>query len=249
MISVKIRFYEELNDFLPRDFRKKQLEKELNHRTSVKDLIESCGIPHTEIDLILINGESTDFNYRVNDGDQISVYPVFESFDITNVTRLQQRPLRDLKFIADCHLGKLVRKLRILGLDVEFRNNITDDELVESVVNEKRVLLTRDRRLLMRKVIDRGYLVRSQFAIEQVKEVIQRFDLSAQLLPFIRCAACNGILEPVEKAAVLHLLEPKTILYFERFFQCQSCQKVYWQGSHCKALEPFINTFTSTKKN
>lgn len=243
MICVKVRFYEELNDFLKVDLRKKQVDRELNHRTTVKDLIESFGVPHTEVDLILVNGESVDFHHQVNDADLISVYPVFESFDISGVTRLQERPLRNLKFVADCHLGKMVKKLRILGLDVEYRNEVTDEELVNAVVEDKRVLLTRDRRLLMRKLIDRGYLVRSQETMKQVQEVVQRFDLRGQLCPFTRCARCNSILEPVEKAEVLHLLEPKTKIHFEKFFQCQGCQNVYWQGSHFDHLENFVEQF------
>jgi len=247
MIKVSIRFYEELNDFIRADYRKKPIERQLNHRTTVKDLIESFGVPHTEVDMILVNGNSTDFGWRVNDGDMISVYPVFESFDISGVTRLQERPLRNLQFIADCHLGKLAGKMRLLGFDVEFHNAISDAELTAAVVNDKKVLLSRDRRLLMRKVIDRGYLVRSQNPDEQVAEVIRRFDLSAQLHPFTRCARCNGILERAEKAAVLHLLEPKTRLYFADFFQCQTCQQVYWQGSHLAAIEGFIKRFAGQK--
>lgn len=246
MITVSIRFYEELNDFIRADYRKKQIDRQLNHRTTVKDLIESFGVPHTEVDLILVNGTSVAFAFHVNDGDLISVYPVFESFDISGVTRLQERPLRNLQFIADCHLGKLAGKMRLLGLNVEFRNNIADDELVAAVVNDKKVLLSRDRRLLMRKVIDRAYLIRSQNPDEQVAEVIRRFDLTDQLRPFTRCARCNGILERVEKAAVIHLLEPKTKQYFDDFFQCQVCRQVYWQGSHFGAINSFINRFTST---
>ncbi|OGK11324.1 MAG: hypothetical protein A2W80_04930 [Candidatus Riflebacteria bacterium GWC2_50_8] len=247
MINVSIRFYEELNDFIRAEHRRKQIDRQLNHRTTVKDFIESFGVPHTEVDLILANGISVDFDHRVNDGDLISVYPVFESFDISEVTRLQERPLRNLQFIADCHLGKLAGKMRLLGLDVEFHNNIVDEELVAAVVNKKKVLLSRDRRLLMRKVIDRGYLIRSQNPDEQIVEVIRRFDLAGQLHPFTRCARCNGILERVEKAAVIQLLEPKTKRYFDDFFQCQVCRQVYWRGSHLGAITSFISRFTSTK--
>ncbi len=155
--------------------------------------------------------------------------------------------MRTLQFFADCHLGKLAGKMRLLGLDIEFHNAISDDELTAAVINDKKVLLSRDRRLLIRKAIDRGYLVRSQNPDEQVAEVIRRFDLSAQLHPFTRCARCNGILERAEKAAVLHLLEPKTRLYFTDFFQCQTCQQVYWQGSHFAAIEGFIKRFAGQK--
>jgi len=246
MIKVFVRFYEELNDFIRADWRKQQIERQLRHHTTTKDLIESFGVPHTEVDLILVNGVSANFAHRVADGDLISVYPVFESFDISEVTRLQERPLRDLRFIADCHLGRLAGKMRLFGFDVEYRKDIGDDELAAAVLNDRRVLLSRDRRLLMRRIIDRGYLVRSQNPDEQIAEVIKRFDLGRQLKPFTRCARCNGILERVEKAAVLHLLEPKTKLYFEDFFQCQSCRQVYWQGSHLSAIKEFIKKFTDS---
>ena len=239
--NVYIRFYEELNDFLRPDYRKKELTKQLNHRTTVKDVIESFGIPHTEVDLILVNSESVDFNFHINANDRISVYPVFESFDISNITRLQERPLRNLQFIADCHLGKLVKKLRLLGLDVTFKSQINDEELLQISINEKRVLLSRDRRLLMCKQLERGYLVKSQIPSEQVEEIIKRFDLSNNLAPFTRCANCNGILEPVSKLKVFDLLEPKTKIYYEKFFQCQSCSQVYWQGSHFSKLLEFTN--------
>jgi len=240
MISVTIRFYEELNDFIKADLRKTQIERQLKHRTTVKDLIESFGVPHTEVDLILVNGHSVGFDRQVEHNDFVSVYPVFESFDISGVSRLQERPLRNLKFVADCHLGKLTGKLRLLGLNVTYDKNASHQQLISAVVQDKRVLLTRDRRLLMRKIIDRGYLVRSQNPVEQINEVVRRFDLSSQLKPFTRCANCNGILERVEKSQIVHLLEPKTKLFFNDFFQCQSCRQVYWQGSHLEAIERFV---------
>jgi uncharacterized protein with PIN domain len=179
----------------------------------------------------------------------ISVYPVFESFDISGLARLQQRPLRNLRFAADCHLGKLAEKMRLLGFDVEYRNHITDEELFNAVVDHKKILLTRDRRLLMRKEIDRGYLLRSQFPTEQLEEVVKRFDLRDQLQPFTRCAKCNGILERVAKETVFHLLEPKTKLYYNDFFQCQNCRQVYWQGSHLEKIQVLINKIKTGQKS
>lgn len=249
MISVTIRFYEELNDFVRADLRKRPIEKTLKHSTTVKDFIESFGVPHTEVDLVVVNGESSDFGRRVADGDVISVYPVFESFDISGLARLQQRPLRNLRFAADCHLGKLAEKMRLLGFDVEYRNHITDEELFNAVVDHKKILLTRDRRLLMRKEIDRGYLLRSQFPTEQLEEVVKRFDLRDQLQPFTRCAKCNGILERVAKETVFHLLEPKTKLYYNDFFQCQNCRQVYWQGSHLEKIQVLINKIKTGQKS
>ncbi|MGM0601070.1 MAG: Mut7-C RNAse domain-containing protein [Candidatus Rifleibacteriota bacterium] len=243
MINITIRFFEELNDFLKKDQKKKELQKALKHHTTMKDLIESFNVPHTEVDLINVNGEPADLDQKVQDGDIIMVYPVFESFDISNISRLGKSPLRDLKFIADCHLGKLTRRLRTLGLDVEFADKVPKKELIKRVVDSGRVLLTRDHRLLMHKVIEKGYLIRSQNSEIQTEEVIKRFQLENQLKPFTRCPLCNGILEPVAKNEILHLLEPKTKLYFNQFYQCQHCNQVYWRGSHFSELENFVNKF------
>ena len=242
MCTVRLRFYEELNDFLRPQFRKdKNIERVLNHRTTVKDVIESCGVPHTEVDLILVNGDSKRFDYHIHNADSISVYPVFESLDISHVTRLQERPLRDLKFAADVQLGKLVKKMRILGLSVAYRNDIRDNELLEVMLNENRVLLTRDRKLLMHKIVQRGYLVRSDSPPVQIVEVVKRFDLAGQLVPFARCTECNGELQAVAKAEVLDLLEPKTKLYYDNFVQCGNCKKIYWKGTHYDKLTAWVD--------
>ena len=125
MYRVTIRFYEELNDFLEPSRRKSDIEIVFPERRSVKDLIESFGVPHVEVDLILVNGESVDFSRIVADGDRISVYPVFETLDIGPVTRLRPDPLREPRFVLDVHLRKLARRLRLLGFDVDFSRTAT----------------------------------------------------------------------------------------------------------------------------
>jgi len=241
MITVSLRFYEELNDFLPRVRRKTRFQRELPHPTSVKDLIESCGVPHTEVDLILVNGSSVDFRCRVSDGDDISVYPVFESFDVSGVVRLQQRPLRRLQFVADGNLGRLARKMRLLGFDVAFDTKATKEDIIQAMTRENRVILTGDRRLLMRNEVQRGYCVRSHDANLQTLEVMRRFDLANSINPFTRCPSCNALVQPVDKQAVLELLEPKTKAFYEDFTQCRHCKKVYWEGSHTERLESFVD--------
>jgi hypothetical protein len=210
----------------------------------MKDAIESFNVPHTEVDLINVNGEPAAFDQKIQEGDMIMVYPVFESFDISNTSQLSQSPLRNLQFLTDCHLRKLTRRLRTLGLDVEFAGDLPKKEFIEKVVDSNRILLTKDHRLLMHKVIERGYLIRSQIAEVQAKEVIKRFQLDKQLKPFTRCPLCNGILEPVAKEKIMDLLEPKTKLYFNRFFQCQNCNQVYWRGTHFEKLANFVNKFS-----
>ncbi len=197
-----LRFYEELNDFLPPDKRKVRFEHQFIDRASVKDMIESFGVPHTEIDLILVNGNSVDFSYVVNDKDDISVYPVFESFDIRNVQHLRIKPLRESKFIADVHIGSLARYLRMLGFDVLYENEFSEQEIIDISLNEKRAILTKDRELLKNSKVTHGYWIRNEELEEQVKEVIIRFDLKDDIKEFLRCLECNNILEPVEKEKI-----------------------------------------------
>ena len=240
MITVSLRFYEELNDFLPQARRKIRFQRQLPYPTSAKDLIESCGVPHPEVDLVLVNGESVDFGFRVSDGDNVSVYPVFESFDISGVTMLQERPLRHLQFAADTNLGKLARKMRLLGFDVAFFKEAAKNDIIQSVLSDKRVILSTDRRLLMRKEVQRGYCVRSDDANHQTLEVVRRFDLANHITPFTRCPHCNGAVEPVDKAEVLECLEPKTKAFYDDFTRCTECKKIYWEGSHTERLRAFI---------
>jgi sulfur carrier protein ThiS len=158
--QISIRFYEELNDFLPPEQRKTDISHELKEKRSIKDLIESIGVPHTEVDLIIVNGESVDFNYLVQNGDRISVYPVFESLDISPLNHCQPEPLRNTRFVLDNHLGKLAAYLRMLGFDTLYRNDYDDPELARISIDEHRLLLTCDRLLLMRIQITLGYFVR-----------------------------------------------------------------------------------------
>ena len=239
-ITIWVRFYEELNDFLRKSRRKTRFTRIYRHNTSLKDCIESCGVPHTEVDLILVNGVSADFDQLINSGDDISVYPVFESLDISGVTRLMGRPLRDLRFVADVHLGALAKKLRLLGFDTEFSNDASTEMLLESVTEEKRGLLTRNRKLLMRRVVNRGLFIHSNDPEEQCVEVVRRFDLIKSIKPFTRCMACNSHLTPVTKEEVLPRLEPLTKKYFFDFSGCTGCGKVYWKGSHYGKLEAFL---------
>lgn len=230
--AAEFRFYEELNDFLPPAQRKRTLRYEFNGRPGIKDSIESFGVPHTEVDLIVVNGESVGFGYPLQHGDRVAVYPVFESFDISPLVKLRDLPLRRTAFVADVNLGKLARRLRMLGFDVLYHNRYRDDEIATIAAAEHRIVLTRDRRLLFIKRITHGYWVRSVNPEQQVREVLSRFDLSAQIRPFRRCIACNGPLQPVAKSEVFDQLEPKTKLYYSDFLRCAGCGKVYWEGSH-----------------
>jgi uncharacterized protein len=242
------RFYEELNDFLPPDRRKVQFMVEFKGNPSIKDSIEALGIPHTEVDLILSNGVSVPFSYQVRNGDMISVYPVFESIDITSVTHLRAEPLRELKFIADIHLGKLAKYLRLLGFDCHYMKDLTGHELLSIAETEKCIILTRNISLLKIKSVNRGYWVRSQYPAEQVREIIDRFDLAGKVKPFSRCMVCNGIVRFIDKESVGSELEPCTLRYYHEFSRCDSCKRIYWKGSHTSKLLRLIDAIVNKDK-
>ncbi|MBP6874591.1 MAG: Mut7-C ubiquitin/RNAse domain-containing protein [Candidatus Eisenbacteria bacterium] len=234
--EAEFRFYEELNDFLPPERRRRAIAYSFSGSPSIKDAIEALGVPHTEVDLIIANGASAGFGYRLQPGDRIAVYPVFESFDIAPITRLQDRPLRRTRFILDVHLGTLARLLRWLGFDALYENHWTDREIVRLSTSEQRAILTRDRGLLMIASVTHGYWVRSSDPDEQAREVLVRFDLAHQAHPFTRCPACNAPIETVAKEEVLERLEPKTKQYYEEFRRCAGCGRVYWKGSHFEKI-------------
>ena len=230
--KVTLRFYEELNDFLPASKRKRRFEHTFIDRTSVKDMIESLGIPHTEVDLIIVNSASVNFSYLVKDEDDISVYPVFESLDITNLQRLRAQPLRKPKFILDVHLGTLSKYMRMLGLDTLYQNNYKDNEIVKISLMEKRAILTRDRGILKRSEVTHGYWIRNTKIENQLLEVINRFDLKNQIKELSRCLQCNSVLKKIAKERVINRLPKKVKEFQNEFYHCSKCDKIFWKGSH-----------------
>jgi uncharacterized protein len=203
-------------------------------------VIEATGVPHTEVDLILVNGDSVDFSYRVQDGDRISVYPVFESLGIGDVVRVRPAPLRDTRFVLDVNLGGLARYLRLLGFDSVYRNDVSDQQLAEISVGDHRILLTRDVDLLKRKAITHGYFVRARDVQAQALEVVKRLDLFDQVSPFVRCMNCNDTLSPVSKDEIESRLEERTRRYYNDFRVCRGCGRLYWHGSHHAKLMAFV---------
>jgi uncharacterized protein with PIN domain len=201
----------------------------------VKDVIESYGVPHPEVDLILVNGQPVGFHYAITSDADIELYPVGAGIQKFKEQRLQTTTVSG--FIADGHLGKLARDLRLLGFDVAYDARAEDRQLLRVMERENRALLTRDRRLLMHAVVKSGYCPRSQNADEQAVEVIRRFDLLRSLAPFSRCLRCNAPLRKVSKAEVLERLEPLTKIYYEQFRCCTGCGQIYWAGSHFSKLQ------------
>ncbi len=224
-INVTFRFYGELNDFLAKSFRKKAFILSLNGNPSIKETIKSLGVPHTEIDLILIKRKPIDLNYKLRNGDFISVYPVFESFDISSVSPIREKGLRGLKFLIDTHLGKLAKKLRILGFDCYYRDDHIDKETNQFLIDEKRIILTRDKDTLKDRSVTRGYFVRNQNPNDQLLEIIEIFDLKRQIKPFTRCPVCNGSIDIVSKQSIDKFLEPLTRKSYNDSFQCVECNK------------------------
>ncbi len=241
MIKINVRFYEELNDFLPTHLFKKTLTKEILLPTSVKDLIESFGIPHTEVDLILVNGKSVSFDYKIADQDHVSVYPVFESLDISPIKRLQTKPLRNPCFFTEKYLWKLTRQLRLLGISVIYDATLTNNQIIERITKNKEILLTRSVQQLMHGKITRGYCIRSDKPFDQTVEILKRFDLRRLILPFSRCMLCNGPIVAISKQDIQRNLKPNTKLLYHEYFKCTDCQQVYWKGSHYQRLQQFVN--------
>jgi uncharacterized protein len=223
---ASFRFYAELNDHLASDERFQTIEKEFFVPASVKDMIESFGVPHTEVELVLINGESSDFSRLVRDADHVAVYPVFESLDITPELRVRPQALRETKFVLDVHLGRLAAYLRMLGFDALYQNRASDAELVRVSSEQKRILLTRDRALLKHSAVTHGYWLRETENHRQAAEVVRRFDLARSLRPFSRCMACNEPLRTASQVAIRDRVPERIAARYEKFNECPDCLRV-----------------------
>jgi uncharacterized protein len=242
--SAAFRFYEELNDHLPQALRKREFAVEIDRARSVKDAIESVGVPHTEVDLILVDGAPVGFGYVLRGGERVAVYPEFERFDIAPVTRLRERPLRDPRFVADTHLAKLARHLRMAGFDCLWDNEWSDEHIVTLAIAERRTILTRDRGILRRRVVERGYFVRSVQSERQLVEVVRSLQLEAMLRPFTRCRECNRMLEAASGEVVGAVVPPRVRTLYERFQFCPGCKRVYWEGTHYQRLRRVLDPLT-----
>jgi uncharacterized protein with PIN domain len=212
------RFYEELNDFLPLDKKKVAFIHSFGGTPSIKDAIEAIGVPHVEVNLIQVNNQVVDFNYRLKNNDIVSVYPV---------AKIQKKGAKEIKFILDVHLGKLAKYLRMCGFDTAYQNDYDDKKIIEISLEENRIILTRDIGLLKVKSVSNGYFIRDQNSKAQLTEVLKYFDLYQAINPFNRCIKCNGKLESIEKEKIIQQLEPLTQKYFDTFFRCTHCQSIF----------------------
>jgi uncharacterized protein len=242
------RFYADLNDFLPAEKRQTAFVYPFNNEQSVKHLIEAAGAPHTEVALILANGEPVDFSYRVQDGDEVSVYPFLTTLPVPENGRLRPPPPQPARFLLDIHLGQLTRTLRLLGFDSLYPDCAHHDaDLAQIAHDEERILLTRDRGLLMRSLVVHGCCLRTTDPREQLTAVLHRYDLFDAIRETPRCLRCNGLLKAAAKESILDRLEPKTKLYYDEFQICADCEQIYWQGSHYPSLRAFIHAIKTSR--
>lgn len=238
---VEVRVYAELGDFVAPENRGVAVRRPVRAHQTVKDVVEAMGVPHTEIDLILVDGVPVDFAHRPPSGARIAVYPVFESLDMSSIERLRPVPLRDPRFLVDVNVGRLARLLRLLGFDASFSPDADDPTLARISREQQRILLTRDRGLLARREVTHGVYVRSDRPIEQIVEVVRRLDLRGNITAFTRCLRCNAQLEWVDKAEVLDELEPLTRRCYHEFRRCPQCRRIYWAGSHYDRLRQLLD--------
>ncbi len=237
---AQFRFYEELNDFLPKEWEKTTFPFSFTGTPSVKNIIEAIGVPHAEIDLIIVNGVSVKFDYLLKGGEKVSVYPVFETFDISSINRLRKKTLRNIQFIVDVNLGKLAKKLRLLGFDTLFQNDYDDNQIVEIAFKEKRIILTRDKGVLKYSKVTHGYWIRNDDPKKQLIEVIEKFQLQNHFNPFTRCSNCNGVLHSIEKKSLEGRVKSDTLKIFDNFWECADCKKIYWEGSHVDRIYKWL---------
>jgi len=240
MVTATFRFYEELNDFLAPQRRRREFTAPCARAATTKHMIEALGVPHTEVELILLNGASVGFGALLREGDRVAVYPTFEAFDITPLLRVREQPLRDTRFVADVHLGALARLLRMMGFDTLHNNALADDEIARIALAQHRVVLTRDRDLLKRRSISHGCYVRALRPQQQLREIFERLHLARSARPFTLCPACNAALHAIDKSQVERLLPPGVREQYTHFARCEVCGRVLWEGEHWQRVQALL---------
>jgi len=234
------RFYEELNDFLAPERRGREFVCRCAEAATTKHMIEALGVPHTEVELVLVNGESAGFERLLQEDDRVAVYPRFEALDVTPLLRVRAQPLRVTRFVADAHLGGLARLLRMAGFDTLYDNHFQDSEIATIAIREGRILLTRDRELLKWREITHGCYVHALKPAEQLQEIVRRLDLAGSARPFTLCLHCNAPLHALDKALALPRVPPAVRGLHERFSTCEVCHRVYWEGSHWQRMSALL---------
>ena len=238
MKTSHFRFYGELNDFLPRESRQRALRHTYLDSAPVKDIIESLGVPHTEVHLILVNGISSGFSYTVQDGDSISYSGAWISATWDGHRR---SPHASPGYVLDIHLGRLAAYLRMMGLEALYEQAFGDEQLAALSREEDRILLTRDIGLLKRGAVRFGYFVRETNPRRHLAEVSARFRLERHVRPFSRCLRCNVPLRAAEKEELAGRLPGRTRDLFHEFLSCPVCKRVFWKGGHYERMRRLID--------
>lgn len=238
--TIRCRFYGALNRFLAPEHRNRSFFYAVRGVPAIKDTLEALGVPHTEIDCVVVNGRCVRWYYQIRGGERIRVYPDASTVKLDRIVRLKPPPPAYPKFILDVHLGKLARHLRLLGFDTLYTKTMEDANLVAVAYRTKRVVLTRDIALLKHRRIRYGYFVRTIDPKQQIKEIVRRFELAGKIQPFKLCLVCNGKIRRIAKEKIAGRLPPLTRRYYKKFYHCPRCDKIYWQGAHHKQLARLI---------
>ena len=236
--EVSFRFYAQLNDFLRVPYRGRRFMHAVAARSSVKDAFESLGVPHPEVDLVLVNRAAEGFSYRLQHGDDVSVYPAFRTIDISEIRRTAPDVSGAIRFAVDVHLNKLASLLRLCGFDALVYHD--DEDIADAAAREARVVLTRDVALLKRAAVQRGRWVRHTDPEEQLVEVLESFALVDQMNPFSRCLRCNTPIVSVAAATVVAHVPSRIRAAFREFWRCPGCDRIFWRGSHYEQLSSLI---------
>ena len=214
----------------------------ITRRASIKDVVESFGLPHTEVGRVECNDLQVDFSFPVEDSQKFNIYGVETPWDITRPSLLRPEPLKQISFVVDVNVGRLARYLRMAGFDTLYDYRWDDNRIVDIVNRENRIVLSKDLGLLKRKQVGFGRCVRAEKPIDQLDEIICVFGLTELIRPFRRCLECNSLLIPVAKNVILPRLEPLTRKYYTSFSMCTTCDKIYWSGSHRDNMKQLLTT-------
>jgi len=245
MVTATFRFYQELGEFLPRERRGRTFASDCARRSTTKHMIEALGVPHTEVEMVLVNGEESGFDRVLEDGDHVAVYSRFELLEMgphggIAQERLRERPRERMRFVADSHLGGLARLLRMAGYDTLYDNHYHDDDVEDLAENDDRIVLTRDRELLKRRSIVHGCYIHALVPPQQLRELFERLALADGARPFSLCLHCNMALRGVDKASVAGRLPESVRALHDSFTTCDQCLRIYWKGSHYERMAALL---------
>ncbi|WP_273161434.1 Mut7-C RNAse domain-containing protein [Massilia timonae] len=245
MVTATFRFYQELSEFLPRERRGRTFAADCARRSTTKHMIEALGVPHTEVEMVLVNGAESGFDRMLEDGDHVAVYSRFALLEVgphggVGPERLRERARERMRFVADAHLGGLARLLRMAGYDTLYDNHYHDDHVEDLAGNDDRIVLTRDRELLKRRSIVHGCYIHALDPPQQLRELFGRLDLAGGARPFSLCLHCNLPLSAVDKASVLDRLPASVRALHDSFTTCDNCRRVYWKGSHYQRMAALL---------